>query len=131
MRKDGIINIELLAALTALEHTDSCVIGDAGLPVPDGVKLIDLTLIRGKPSFEEVLHAVMQEITLESYVIASETASANPHNQAVIDSELSGYPKKVVSHEELKELSKHAKFVVRTGEVTPYSNIILISSSGF
>ncbi len=30
-----------------------------------------------------------------------------------------------IPHEELKEMSKECKAVIRTGEFTPYSNIIL------
>ncbi len=131
MRKNGIINAELLEALAALKHTDYFVIGDAGLPIPKGVRLIDLAIVRGKPTFEEVLHAVMPEFTCQSYIIASETAEKNPHNSSVIERELKGYPGKVVSHEELKKISENAAFIIRTGECTPYSNIILKSSAGF
>ncbi|PIW12307.1 MAG: D-ribose pyranase, partial [Candidatus Infernicultor aquiphilus] len=34
---------------------------------------------------------------------------------------------KFISHEELKELSKQARAIIRTGECSPYANIILIS----
>ena len=36
-------------------HTDTIVIGDCGLPVPDGVKKIDLALKLGTPRFLEVV----------------------------------------------------------------------------
>ena len=37
----------------------------------------------------------------------------------------------VVSHEELKRLSASAKAVVRTGECTPYANIMLVAGVTF
>ncbi len=131
MRKEGIINAELVYSLAALEHTDLCVIGDAGLPVPKGVKLIDLAFTRGTPGFAEVLRAVAQEMTIESYVVAKETGEKNPENNLVISETLAGYPHETVTHEELKKLTEKAKFIIRTGEVTPYSNVILVSSAGF
>lgn len=131
MRENGIINAKLVYLLTALKHTDCCIVADAGLPIPKDVECIDLTLIKGIPSFKQVLKAVMKEITLESYIMAKETKVENQDTYQTIQDSLSDYPCKEVSHEELKRLSQDAKFIIRTGEVTPYSNIILISSPGF
>ena len=131
MRKNGVLNTELLAGISGLGHKDCIVIADAGLPVPDGVKLIDLSLDRGTPSFESVLHAVMSELAVESFTIAKETLPANPHNFNVIQKEMAGIPSTEVTHDQLKEMSKNAKFIVRTGECTPYSNILIVASAGF
>ncbi len=131
MRENGIINSRLLYLLADLKHTDSCVIADAGLPIPKDAECVDLALIKGAPSFKQVLAAVMKEMTLESYIIAGETKAENPDTYRAIKESLCDYPGKSVSHEELKKISREAKFIIRTGEVTPYSNIILISSPGF
>ena len=32
-----------------------------------------------------------------------------------------------VTHEKLKELARHARAVIRTGEATPFANVILYS----
>ena len=40
-------------------------------------------------------------------------------------------PSEVVSHEELKKMSEHVVCIVRTGEASPYANIILQSGVQF
>ena len=36
-----------------------------------------------------------------------------------------------IAHEELKALTRHARVVVRTGEFTPYANIVLVAGVVF
>ncbi len=42
MYKTGILNSEISKLLSDLGHTDQIIIADCGLPVPQGVKKIDL-----------------------------------------------------------------------------------------
>ena len=51
MKKHGVLNSEITSILASLGHTDTIVIADCGLPIPDGVKRIDLAVEIGKPSF--------------------------------------------------------------------------------
>ena len=51
MQKTGILNSEIAKVLADMGHTDQMTIGDCGLPVPSGVKKIDLALRFGQPSF--------------------------------------------------------------------------------
>ena len=44
MHKLACLNSEILKVLADLGHTDTIVIADCGLPVPSGVKKIDLAL---------------------------------------------------------------------------------------
>ena len=44
MKKTPLLNIALSRVIASLGHGDVLVIGDAGLPVPPGVELIDLAL---------------------------------------------------------------------------------------
>lgn len=44
MKRHGILNSHISKVLTDLGHTDMVVIADAGLPIPDGVPRIDLSL---------------------------------------------------------------------------------------
>jgi len=39
--------------------------------------------------------------------------------------------RRVVSHDELKRLSHRARAVVRTGECTPYANLMLVAGVTF
>ncbi len=78
MKKDKLLNSEIIRAIAALGHTQMLAVGDAGLPVPKGVPVIDLSLTKGVPSFAQVLEAVASELVVESYIYAEECTQANP-----------------------------------------------------
>ncbi|TRW76868.1 D-ribose pyranase [Lactococcus lactis] len=128
MKKEGILNSELAKIADDLGHTDQVCIGDLGLPVPSGVKKIDLALTRGKLSFQEVLDIYLENILVEKVYLAEEIKENNPEQLAILLTKLSADVEIVfVSHETLKLMNHEVKAVVRTGENTPYSNIILQS----
>ncbi|AEB30127.1 D-ribose pyranase [Carnobacterium sp. 17-4] len=109
-------------------HTDKIAIGDAGLPVPDGVKKIDLALTLSEPSFLSVLKVVLSDMKVEKVVLAEEIKEQNATQLADIKATLvEDEQVTYVSHEAFKEQLKEVKVVIRTGEATPYSNIILQS----
>lgn len=112
--------------LSDLGHTDEIVIADAGLPIPDGVQKIDLALSFSEPSFIRVLELVLEDMKVESVLLAEEITKKNPEQyqevkNLLVDEEEVCF----ISHEDFKEKSQDAKVVIRTGEATPYSNIIL------
>jgi D-ribose pyranase len=127
MKKSGIINPALCRAIASLGHTDSIVICDAGLPIPEGVERIDLSLMRDVPSFNQVFHAIIEELQVERAVMAEEATCENPRVVEVVAEALGKGKVKFVPHSELKELTESAKAVVRTGEFRPYANVILYS----
>ncbi len=127
MKKQGILNAPLNAALGELGHYDTSVICDAGLPIPQNTKRIDLSLTAGIPGFMDVLSVVSGEIDLERVILAEEIKQDNPAQLEAIKKLLSGVKIEFIPHTELKRKVSEAKFVVRTGEVTPFSNIILES----
>lgn len=128
MKKLGILNSEIAKVLADLGHTDKIAIGDAGLPVPDGVKKIDLALFLSEPSFLSVLQVVLSDMKVESVVLAEEIREQNAKQLAAVKAELKENEViTYVSHEEFKQQLKAVKVVIRTGEATPYSNIILQS----
>jgi D-ribose pyranase len=124
MNRGRLIHPELLAVIAAMGHTDSIVIADAGLPIPESVPRIDLAFTRGHPTFLEVLEAVAGELVVERATLAVEIRGQSPdlHERA-----LPLLPEKVeyLPHEDFKRLTREAKAVVRTGETTPYGNVIL------
>lgn len=137
MKKHGVLNSNIARVLTYMGHTDRLCIGDCGLPIPDGPERIDLALRFGQPSFMETLKEVAGDMKIEKIILASEIKEKNPEQlQAILsffeesetDSEIEI---EYVEHQKLKELSKECKAVVRTGETTPYSNIILQSGCIF
>ncbi|MGV3083671.1 D-ribose pyranase [Enterococcus dispar] len=129
MKKHGILNSEITKVLTDLGHTDQVTIGDAGLPVPSGVTKIDLALKFGLPSFQEVLQTVLSDMAIEKVFLAEEIKSQNNSQlQAILKALPDDAEIVYVSHEEFKQQSHVSKAIIRTGEVTPYSNIILQSA---
>jgi D-ribose pyranase len=122
VRREGIINADLLGHIGRLGHTDLVVVCDAGLPIPPGPAVVDLAFRYGVPSFDEVLSGLLEELVFEG-AIAAEEVSENPATREFLESRFSevGF----VSHEELKRMVAGAKLVVRTGEATPYSNVVL------
>lgn len=123
MKRQGILNAQLAGLIASLGHTDLLVVADAGLPVPPGVLCIDLAVRCGVPSFAEVLAAIADEVQAEQVTIASEAA---PHGVAdAISALFPGAPVQQCPHEEFKARTARARAVVRTGECTPYHNVIL------
>jgi len=125
MKKSGILNAELSRVVASLGHGQMLVIGDAGLPVPPGVPCIDLAVCVGVPRFWEVLDAVLSEMEVERAVVADEASDE------VIDQFEARLSVERVTHEALKDLSRDAMAVVRTGEAVAYSNVVLVSGVVF
>ncbi len=70
----------------------------------------------------------MKELHVEEGTISIEMEEISPHmKEKLVNIIKDEFPLVEISHEELKELSKDVKAVIRTGEFTPYSNIILKS----
>lgn len=128
MKKTGVLNADLSRLIAEMGHHDTILIGDAGMPVPKGVLLIDLALTKGVPSFAQTLEAVLSELHAEEGIIGIEMDEVSPHMRREVEKIVNDqFILRVVTHEELKEMSKDCKAVIRTGEFTPYSNIILKS----
>jgi len=110
------------------------VIGDAGLPVPPGVELIDLALTHGMPDFVSTLKVVLSEMQVESHVLAEEILEKQPAALTTLDAlqaEGALGTRTMVSHEQFKILSRQARAIIRTGECSPYCNIVLIAGVTF
>ncbi|WP_335871127.1 D-ribose pyranase [Bacillus sp. 2205SS5-2] len=125
MKKNGILNSEISKVLSDMGHTDFIVIADCGLPIPDGVKKVDLAIKLGNPSFLDVLSEIELDMEIESVTLASEIIEYNGALEKELQSKFSSI--KFVSHDEFKTETQKAKAIIRTGEATPYANIILHS----
>lgn len=135
MKRNGILNSDISRVLTYMGHTDRICIGDCGLPIPDETERIDLAVKFGQPTFMEVLKEVGTDMKIEKIVLAEEIKEKNTQ----VLEEIKSYFEKMdvmpevefVPHVELKRLTKECKAVIRTGETTPYANIILQSGCIF
>lgn len=135
VKRNGILNSDISRVMSYMGHTDRICIGDCGLPVPDDVERIDLALRFGVPSFMETLRTVADEMVIEKIVMAEEIKDRNPQILIeIIDlfPGIEGRPEvEFVPHEEFKKLTEDCKAVIRTGENTPYANVILQSGCIF
>lgn len=133
MKKQGVLNSDISRVLSYMGHTDRIAIGDCGLPIPDEVERIDLALKFGVPAFMDVLRVVTEDMKVEKIVLAEEIKEQNEAVLQAIKELFEGQEIEVeyVSHAELKKQTKECKAVIRTGETTPYANIILQSGCIF
>ena len=135
MKRNGILNSDISRVLSFMGHTYRFCIGDCGLPIPDETERIDLAVKFGQPTFMEVLKEVGKDMKIEKIILAEEINEKNPK----VLTEITEYfadadvmPEiEFVPHVELKALTKDCKAVIRTGETTPYANIILQSGCIF
>lgn len=135
MKKNGILNSDISRVLSRMGHTDRIAVSDCGLPVPEGTERIDLAVTFGNPSFMDVLKAVANDMKIEGIVLAEEIKTQNPHIleeiKVLFDKFETGFTIEFVPHTRFKEMTKDCRAVVRTGETTPYANIILQSGCIF
>ena len=143
MKRGGILNSGLSAAVSRLGHGDMILIGDVGCAFPEKetVAIIDLAVSDGIPLVGDVLRTVLDELVTESYILAEEALTASPDAVRKLDDILSDFPnrngpvtRKTLPHAELKRLwlgGEQMKVFVRTGEHTPWGYIMLVAGVNF
>lgn len=119
------INPALSRVISETGHTDLIVVTDAGLPIPPGSERIDLAYRPGAPAFFDVLDTVLAELVVEGATVSAEVAEASPHVLEALRERLPGIEIELVPHVEFKKQTHAARAFVRSGEFTPYANVIL------
>lgn len=131
MKKSHLLNQPLSSVIAGLGHLDELVIADAGLPIPPSTQRIDLAVTQGIPRFLDTLRIVLTELQVEKAIVAQEMLSKSPQiHQSVLDL-LENVALETTPHEAFKERTRSAVAVVRTGEFTPFANIILVAGVVF
>jgi D-ribose pyranase len=131
MKKAGVLNDRLSYAIARMGHMDMLTVGDAGLPIPQSVERIDLALVAGVPGFLTVVGAIAAELEVQEIILAEEIKIHNPDVEAGLKALFKGVEVVYIPHSELKVLCVGSKAIVRTGETTPYANVILVSGVTF
>lgn len=131
MKKTAVINSNLSRVISLMGHFDKLAIGDAGTPVPEGTEKIDLAVTKGIPKFMDVLNNVLEELAIQKIYLAKEIKIQNPKMLKAIKDRLPSIPIEFITHNQLKKDLKDCKAFVRTGEMTPFSNIMLESTVVF
>ena len=130
MIKNTVINAELGYALATARHKDAIVICDANMPIPDGCNVIDVSLIRGVPTLEQTMCAIMNDLVAERYEVFELMPQYNDAMYQKIQSLLPQLPGGTISQDRLTETMQKAKVVVRTGDFVSCCTMVLYSASG-
>jgi D-ribose pyranase len=139
MKKGRLLNAELSHVIARLGHTDTLTIADAGLPIPAGPQRIDLALTPGTPDFMQVVNAVALEMQVESALIAEEIQQHNPQLHSALVAVLEALQQhqgniitiSYTSHEQFKQQTQRSQAVIRSGECSPFANVILSAGVTF
>ncbi|MDU3914360.1 D-ribose pyranase [Kluyvera ascorbata] len=119
MKKGTVLNSEISSVISRLGHTDTLVVCDAGLPIPRSTARIDMALTQGVPTFMQVLGVVTQEMQVEAAILAAEIQQNNPQLHEAL-----------LKHQ-FKQQTADSQAVIRSGECSPYANIILCAGVTF
>jgi D-ribose pyranase len=139
MKKGVLLNSDLSAVIARLGHTDQLTLCDAGLPIPAATQRIDLALTQGVPTFLQVVGGVTQEMQVESAIMAEEIVEQNPllhqallaHLTELGQRQGNSISVRYISHEAFKAQTEHSRAVIRSGECSPYANVILCAGVTF
>ncbi|XTZ38460.1 D-ribose pyranase [Salmonella enterica] len=139
MKKGMVLNADISAVISRLGHTDSLVVCDAGLPVPRNTQRIDMALTQGVPTFIQVLEVVTTEMQVEAAILATEIKQHNPqlhetllkHIEQLQQHQGNTIEVRYVTHQQFKQLTADSHAVIRSGECSPFANIILCAGVNF
>lgn len=132
-RNNGTLNGQLSRVISETGHTDQIVVTDAGLPIPPAVERIDLAIRPGLPSFLDLLDVVLDEMEIEGAVMSEEIRDASPTMLKAIEDRLNarGVTATFVPHVNFKAATGVARAAVRSGEFTPYANVLLTAGVAY
>lgn len=126
MKRKGILNSELCKLMAELCHGHTIMVTDVGFPVPKGVSCIDLAIVKGVPTVEMILKLIDDEMVTEKIIYANELKSNNPKlHKKVLDIFTDADIEEVLHTELITKYAPNLKCIVRTGEYTPWGNIVL------
>lgn len=127
MKKGGILHPTLNRILAETGHTDLLTICDRGFPVPIGPERLDLALVDDIPTVMDVLLAMQGEFVIDCIIAAEELAEASPQRYAQLQEAFPGTEIRLMPHARFKTICPESRAVVRTGDTTPYANLIVVS----
>ena len=131
MKKKGILNREISRVIATMGHYDLLVVADAGLPIPIDADCIDLVVDKDIPTVLQILKLLSSELEVEEFYVAEEGNAMNKSQYLAVEKIFPHASKISIPHSSLKEKVKGAKAVIRTGDFSPYSNVILSSGVSF
>ncbi|TFG50543.1 MAG: D-ribose pyranase, partial [Candidatus Brocadiia bacterium] len=73
MRETGILNREISDIISSQGHMDELIVCDAGFPIPLGVRTIDISLAKDKPTVPELIEELLKHHSVEKVIMANQT----------------------------------------------------------
>lgn len=131
MKKNPLLHPEISQVIASLGEGDRLVIATADLPIPTEMHRIDLALTNGIPSIEQTLTAVLTELHVQEVVMAEELENSKSEFVNSITTILDDVPVTRVLYVALKQQTKLATAVIRTGDLTERGTIILTAGKSY
>jgi len=131
MKETGILNSQIAGVISMMGHTDELIVCDAGFAIPLGVRTVDISLAKDKPTVLEVLEELIKHFSVEKLIMANQTREVSPtrfNNIVALFGE--DMPVDTIDHSQFKQRSRSVKAIIRTGDFTAYSNVLLVSGAG-
>ncbi len=129
MLRSGILNPAINSLLSRVRHTNTLVISDRGFPYWPHIETIDISLVDDIPRVIDVLAAIKENWGIGRAWVAEEFLVHNtPETTSALENMLLGVPITFESHVELKKRVPHAIGLIRTGDTTQYTNLVLESA---
>lgn len=129
MLRTGLLNPAVLSLLARVRHTNTLVIADRGFPFWPQIETVDLSLVDDVPTVLQVLDALQPNFVVGQVFAAEEFRQQNePARIEAVIRRLGDIPLRFEPHVEFKRRVPHAIGLIRTGDTTPYANLILESA---
>ncbi|BEP28670.1 RbsD/FucU domain-containing protein [Helicovermis profundi] len=123
MINSKIKNSELLYELSKLGESDSFVIVNSEFPCSKDVKVIDLSLTDNVPNLIDVMQVIFTEVESTDITFPEEISGVDKEEYSKMSC-LNNL--KYLTYRQFKIVAKNAKFIVRTGDIKKYNNLIVI-----
>ena len=128
MLKSGIINPDINHLLARIRHTNMLVISDRGFPYWPMIETVDISLVDGIPTVLQVFKAVKSNFDICEIYMAKEFGLENSVEiQKEYAKATQGIMLNFEPHVELKKRVPEAIGLIRTGDITQFANMILVS----
>ncbi len=128
MLQTGILNPHVLDLVARIRHTNTLVISDWAFPYWPQIETVDISLTHGIPTVLDVLDLLTPVFKIGRIWQAEEFMSHNtPEKIERFEKSFGGIPVTREAHVDFKKRVPLAIGLIRTGDPTPYGNIIIES----
>jgi D-ribose pyranase len=128
MLQSGILNPHVLQLIARIRHTNTLVISDWAFPFWPEIETVDISLTHHIPTVLDVLDLLTPVFKIGRIWQADEfVASNSPETVARFAKSFGNIPLTREPHADFKKRVPRAIGLIRTGDATPYGNIIVES----